>query len=131
MRNNVGPTPRHPQTILSHEGQAISVDTGMAKLLRLMWHNNIFTNYSCQGNPQFEDETCWENRNNLAYISMPYTQESQDFIFTLMEDFPAFNLTDTTRWQLEIDSYPQQGKRIVVKFPSSDIPKLVEFFEAM
>lgn len=118
----------HEQVMLVHpNGNCILVDTGMAELLHLMWERGYDTNFSCQGKVMFKDQTVWSNRLHRAYISMPRTKKNFDLVQKIMAGFYAFYNNSKILWHIEFDKHRDQGVRIVLRFPNSDIPKLVTF----
>lgn len=138
MKNNVGEKTKHEQTILiAPDGIDISVDSNIAELISLLWVNGIDTNFSCEGTAssfswaneylEHHEPTFNEYNQMRAYISMPHTDRSMDFILSLLDSFMGLGKSYESSWSFEFTMHHEQGPRICLRFPHNDIPKIVSF----
>lgn len=58
----------HPQVqVTTPDGHIIEVDEQMVNLLQALWQKGIITQWSCQGNPEQENEPlCWGNGEQMT-----------------------------------------------------------------
>lgn len=118
---------KHPYLVVEYKNRTIELDEDLCELVPLMWSLGILTLYSCQGDKKYKDETVWSNRRLRAYIMMSNTEESLEFIQKLLVTFPVFQPKKKVSWEIEFDKHRVQGSRICIRFPNSDIPKLIEW----
>lgn len=121
--------PKHPTVTFSFKDGDIEIDEDLSELLPLMWGIGIDTLYCCQGYVKFKDETVWSNRRFRSYILMRNTEASNTFMQKLLMTFPAFRPKKKVSWEIGYDKHREQGSRICIRFPHSDIPKLVEWIK--
>lgn len=121
---------RHEQVTVEYNGCTIQVDKKMAPLLVLMWSRGIDTEYSCQGDTNlFVDQNCYEADRYRAYIQMPRTSTSMNFIGELVYNSHLLR-EESVSWLIEYNENPvTKTQRIVIRFPSSDIHKLMDTIE--
>lgn len=121
--------PKHPTLTFFYKDEEIEVDEDLAELLPLLWGIGIDTLYCCQGYKKYKDETVWSNKSFRGYILMRHTKESNTFIQNLLTSFPAFIPGKKVLWEFSFEKHREQGPRICIRFPNSDIPKLVEWIK--
>lgn len=120
----------HPELEIQHGEGTVSIDKGIVPLIMTMWDAGIDTLFCCEGweVPDGEDNTAWEWQLYRAYILMPWTDEAFDWTQKLLKSFQAFDTTSPTRWEISFDYNDEHGPRICMRFPKSDIGKLLEWF---
>jgi hypothetical protein len=96
------------------DGEPVPIDVKLAPLIRLLWACNILT-YQC----------CQEQHPGLACIEFPGTLEVCEFLDVAQRNYKA---------ELETWDEGEEGRlsivvRLLVFFPTKDIPWLVEAFE--
>ena len=67
--------PFHPQVLV--QDRLVLVDTGMVKILRLLWRNGLETTYSCQGSEGHDIV-------HMGYIAFPKDRASQQLMQMLV-----------------------------------------------
>jgi hypothetical protein len=118
---------KHTQIPFMYYGKEIEVDEGILELLTLMWARGITTIFSCQGDVKFRDQTCWSNDGYRGYVMMERTYESLLLLKDLISGFPPLQIGHKILFDIEFDRYRSTPGRITIRFPNSDIPKLVKF----
>lgn len=124
------PEEGHDEFEVTHGGQIVSIDKGIVALVMTLWDAGIETFFSCEGYdvPEGEDDTAWEWQMYRAYILMSWTDESFDYTQKLLKSFRAFNGKTKTSWEISFDYTEDHGPRICMRFPKSDIGRLLEWF---
>ena len=95
------------------DGEETDVDAVLAPLIRQVWRLDIST-YQC----------CHEEWPGLASITFPGTDEAMDFLIVAQEDYR----TELERWDEGEEGEHAIALRLLVVFPTADIPKLVARF---
>ena len=136
MTNNKSRNQTHEVVeLLSPDGINIDIDVNLAELILQLWDVGIDTLYSCEGTPtnfSWEDEyddSSWDKaHDNRAYISMKNTPISRQLMVEIIGMYEQLGKTDNSMWDFEFDFHPEQGPRLVVRFPHNDIPTFLGFF---
>lgn len=125
------PKGSHEEVELLRDGKAVDIDKGIASLIKTMWEAGLDTLFCCEGYrvPEGEDDKAWEWQMYRSYILMHWTDESFDYVQNLLKSFRAFNGVERTSWEISFDYHEDQGPRICIRFPKSDITKLLDWFE--
>lgn len=118
---------KHEQTTTEYNGNLIEVDKQMLYILEKMWSLGIETNFSCQGDAYFVDQTEYAGKQHRAYIQMVRDERSLWFVQQLLEYFYAFT-ADKVSWDISFDRSPLDDEnRISIRFPNFDIEMLDQF----
>lgn len=120
---------KHPFNLVEYRGEMIELDEDLCELIPLMWNIGIETFFCCQGTPKYKDQTVWSGRRYRGYILMSHTPEAMNFIQELLMSFPAFQPNRKISWEISFDKLRPFGSRILIRFPNSDIPRLVKFIK--
>jgi len=97
------------------EGRHVEVDALLAPLVRLLWRRNVET-LGC----------CREHAPGLASIEFPGTLEVEEFLEVAQEDYQV----EVEKWDEGEGGRHGFCVRLLVLFPTADVPKLVARFEA-
>jgi hypothetical protein len=91
----------------------IDIDAKLAPLIEQIWRLRIQTNQCCE-----------EYRPGLASIEFPGTGEAREFLFIAQKDYH----TELERWDEGETVQRAINLRLLVIFPTADIPRLVKAF---
>jgi len=127
---------QHPEvTMLTPQGDFVTIDSGIAWLISLMWGSGFETQFCCEGydwdHPEEGDEHSWAAQNYRAYILMPRTDRNFDLAVNLLQNFERFSAGSRVRWDIEFEQSESDVfggmNRICLRFPKSDIVLLQNF----
>lgn len=119
------PNSKHTQFQVVYDGETLNIDAKLVPLLRKMWSLGIKTNFSCEGDAFFIDQTHYEARRYRAYIQMKHTEEALFFVQRLLDNHPMFKEAKVS-FDLTFSRDPKTDEqRITIRFPHRDIDRII------
>jgi hypothetical protein len=103
---------KHHPTVLVSRGE-VEIDEKLAPLIRLLWARGINTNECCQ-----------EDRPGTAYIEFPGTGDVEKFLNVAQKRYRV----ELQNWNEGVGGELSIRVRLLVYFPTRDIPRLVKVF---
>ena len=105
----------HAQIPVQHNGEEILVDVGIAELLNELWLAGCSTEFSCQGRPEWDDNTGCQC-DSFAYIAFVDFTDAKRFL-NLLWDIPELDC-QLEKWN--------DGATAVVRFDGEFIDDITE-----
>lgn len=121
---------KHKQVrIMNTEGKRAVVDDKMSRLILTLWRLGVTTLYSCQGDPHFKDQTCWNNRHHRAYVLMKDDDAAMAVVLLLLTDGELFREKKNKSFEIDFNHIRSEGRRICIRFPTDQIKDITRRLE--